>query len=337
MQRGIRKLITLGVALGLLTSCATNETFVPESTEIGFNAVTGNATRAIMSAGALPETASFDIWGFYSNDGSFKEFADNAKSNFMSGLKIEWTTGNDASRPQAWRNKDKYYYWPTTGVVGFYALHPSGLNGVKEPEYKGNGLQIDNYKVDITSKYTDLMYAYTLGTNRTTALPIQFKHALSQVEFVLKLEENYTDVDFYVEEIMLMNVDLQATFNYVQPSNIGKWSYNSDDQTDSLRYSDDNLLLSANAAVYSSAMVMMPQNLSKTAEAETSIRISYRMVQADGTEMTGQLVKQLSGLQQSWEQSTRYVYTLNFNLNEITFNPEITDWTEISVNQIKVP
>lgn len=331
------KIIVLGVALGLLASCATNETFVPETTEIGFNAVTGNATKAILSAGALPQTASFDIWGFYSNDGTFNEFSDNAGSNFMDGLKIEWTSGNDDTRPEAWRNKDKYYYWPTTGVIGFYAIYPSGLAGVKDPEFKGNGLKVENYTIDATSKYTDLMYAYTLGTNRSTALPIQFKHALSQIEFVLKLEENYPDVEFYIDEIQLLNVDLQATFQYVQPSSVASWIGNTDNQKDTIVYSDDKLSLSATANTYSTAMVMMPQVLSKADEAKTSISISYRMIQADGTVMTGILVKDISALQKSWDISTRYVYTLNFNLNEITFNPEVTDWTEISVNKIQVP
>ena len=82
---------------------------------------------------------------------------------------------------------------------------------------------------------------------------------------------------------------------------------------------------------------MMPQELSKADNAKTSISISYRMIQADGTVMTGQLVKDISTLQKSWDLSTKYVYTLNFNLNEITFNPEVTDWTEISVNRIQVP
>lgn len=337
MLKVFKKMSVLGVALGVLSSCATNETFMPETTEIGFNAVTGNATKAILSAGTLPTTASFDVWGFYSNDGSFAEFSDNSLSNFMSGLTIEWTSGNDESRPEAWRNKDKYYYWPTTGVIGFYALYPSGLNGVQKPEFKGRGLQIDDYTIDITSKYTDLMYAYTMGTNRTTALPIQFKHALSQIEFKVKLEENYPDVEFYVEKIELQNVDLQATFNYVQPSSVSIWTNNTDNQTESLKYSDESIKLSSETQVYSSAMVMLPQQLSRADTAETAISILYKMVQADGTIMDGTMVKVISTLQPSWEQSTKYVYTLNFNLNEITFNPEITDWTEISVNQIKVP
>lgn len=337
MQVKRKKVSVLAIALGLLASCATNESYMPETVEIGFNAVTGNATKAILSAGALPQTESFDIWGFYSNDGSFNEFADNSTSNFMDGLKIEWTSGNDASRPEAWRNKDKYYYWPTTGVIGFYAIYPSGLSGVQAPEFKGNGLVVENYKLDVTSKYTDLMYAYTLGTNRSTALPIQFKHALSQIEFALKLEENYPDVEFYIDEIQLLNVDLQATFKYVQPSSMGSWIDNTDCQIENILYSDDKKSLSATASTYSTAMVMIPQELSKADNAKTSISISYRMIQADGTVMTGQLVKDISTLQKSWDLSTKYVYTLNFNLNEITFNPEVTDWTEISVNRIQVP
>ena len=64
MQVKRKKISVLAIALGLLASCATHESCMPETMEIGFNAVTGNATKAILSAGALPQSESFDIWGF---------------------------------------------------------------------------------------------------------------------------------------------------------------------------------------------------------------------------------------------------------------------------------
>ena len=39
---------------------------------------------------------------------------------------------------------------------------------------------------------------------------------------------------------------------------------------------------------------------------------------------------------QEWQAGKRYLYTLNFKLNEITFNPSVTDWVDVAVATINI-
>ncbi len=39
---------------------------------------------------------------------------------------------------------------------------------------------------------------------------------------------------------------------------------------------------------------------------------------------------------QVWEPGKKYVYTLNFKLNEILFDPTVTDWVDVNVDTINI-
>ena len=116
-----KSLLIAASALLVLASC-TNDDSAPVQNEIGFKAITTNSTKAILDAGPLPNTESFDVWGYYSTqNNNFSDIAENATSNFMKKIKIEYVTPD-----LKWRNKDRKYYWPSTGKIGFYAMYPSG-------------------------------------------------------------------------------------------------------------------------------------------------------------------------------------------------------------------
>jgi hypothetical protein len=66
-------------------------------------------------------------------------------------------------------------------------------------------------------------------------------------------------------------------------------------------------------------MVMMPQTLS----AETSVRIEYKMVDAEGNVTWGETVKQLTSMQNEWKVSTKYSYLLNFSMDEKSATPTV--------------
>jgi hypothetical protein len=232
---------------------------------------------------------------------------------------MEWTTDASHSVQSAWRSRNYRYYWPVSGKVGFYALYPAGIANVAAPQYSGNGLQIDNYTIDMTNKFTDLMYAYQVGSVDSHVLSIDFKHALSQLEFNVQLNNALAGYTLYVTEIDIQNVDLSAQFNYVQSHDVCEWTNNTDNQTDVIKYSDNYLMLTNVKNTYASAMVMMPQTLSS----ETSVRIEYKMVDAEGNVTWGETVKQLTSMQNEWKVSTKYSYLLNFSMDEKSATPTV--------------
>ena len=106
------------------------------------------------------------------------------------------------------------------------------------------------------------------------------------------------------------------------------------------------------AAIYGAAKVMIPQlafaDNPATAETieGTTMTISYTMTQHESAAITGTVVvaspwkkvKEGDNVHDpavaisGWEPGKKYVYTLNFKLNEILFNPSVTDWVEVDMS-----
>lgn len=351
------QLILAAAALVVLASCTKSNvdpvnTAKTEGDEIGFTAVTQKATKAIITGTTYATTNVFKVWGWQSAAGDFSEFAEDAASNFMTNLPISWTGGRD-SRDEAWRNADNYYYWPFTGKISFLAIHPSTV----APTSTGWNATNDKPKASITG-YTitpgsnedvDLMFATNEGTrasNAETPVNMVFKHALSQIVVNVKTDEDYTaDVAFDVESVTFNNIDLSGTVAY--GNDAISWSAN-DTQTQNWDYYNTVLEDITNVAqVYGAAKVNIPQPANiKAGEldpsdplyvaadlTETTITVGYSMQQTGSDKITGTVT---ISKPQLWEAGKKYNYTINFRLNEILFNPSVTDWVDVNVTTINI-
>ena len=309
--------------------------------EIGFNAVTRKATKAnnaIISGSTYATDNTFNVWGWQSEAGDFSEFSDNAASNFMSNITISWC-GGPQSRANAWRNAEHYYYWPYTGKIGFLAVHPSTVapttTGWDATNDKAKAT-IADYTISASNDSTDLMFACAEGARRADALPLQFNHALSQIQFRVMTKDDYSaDMQFTIDSIRINKIDLSGDVLY-QNATI-TWSDNAA-QTESWDYYKVSQVAthaadSSAATMYGRAHVMIPQG----ENAETTLTIGYTMQQlpADANDpISGTVVV---AAPQEWLAGKRYVYTLCFNLYEITFNPTVNDWVDVNVATINIP
>lgn len=370
--------------------------------EIGFNAVAQKATKAdgaLVEGAVFPTDNTFKVWGFRTEAGDFSEFdAQNQASNFMNGLKIEYTTGSDTQRPLAWRNAEHYYYWPSTGKIGFYAFAPSSI-APDTKEYDGFKVAAYTINDDDATRTTDLMFGYAEGQNRGTALPLKFNHALSQILFKVMTDEDYgNDAVFTVKSVTINDVVLNGDFAFNRVN--GTWSNNTT-ESDGFNYEAADSLATNVAKNYGAGTLMIPQSLNAT------IDIEYTMKNANNETVAGTITKSISketlnvvaqkaidagdpvgngvyvecafsetGAERcaladktviyvkavastetavagtnyyekngntvtrgvdTWELGKKYIYTLNFKLNEITFAPTVTNWVEISVDEIELP
>lgn len=366
--------LILAAALVALASC-TKATVDPVNTakaegdEIGFNVVNQKATKAddaIITGTTYGTDNHFNVWGWQSEAGDFSDVADNATSNFMTGLKIEWTKGRDNTRAEAWRNATNYYYWPFTGKISFLAIHPFTVapTTVKwDDTNKKAKATIDNYTIDGDTKTTDLMFATNEGTrasNGDTPVNMVFKHALSQIQFRVRTNYDYTldGVEFKVNSVTLNNIDLSGNLAYA--NNAFTWS-NNDTQEETWAYYATPQVVTyaatdAAAALYGAANVMIPQPANADDPATpaviegTTITINYTMKQKTYAAITGTVIvaapwtKVKEGDTEhdpavafaAWEPGKKYNYTLNFNLKEILFNPSATNWVNVEVATINV-
>lgn len=340
--------LILATALVALASCnkeeVTNTDVNLESNEIGFNVVNRKATKAndaIISGTTYDHDNTFQVWGWQSEGGAFAEFADDDASNFMSNLTISWTGGR-LSRAEAWRNADNYYYWPFTGKISFLAIHPSTVapstTGWDATNDKPKATVAD-YTISAANKTVDLMFATNEGSRQVDALPMVFNHALSQIEVQVKTDEDYSaDVAFDVESVTFNNIDLSGDLAYA--NNAFTWTDNAA-QTESWSYYATVLEDITNSyQVYGAANVMIPQAASVADDPATTdaiegsyLTIGYSMEQTGSAKITGTVN---ISKPQVWEAGRKYVYTLNFRLNEILFNPSVTDWVTVNVETINI-
>ncbi len=338
------QLILATAALVALAAC-TKETAnleVPqnEANEIGFRAVSNMTTKAndaIITGTTYGTDNTFQVWGWQSAKGDFSEFAADAASNFMSNLTISYC-GGPSNRDNAWRNSANYYYWPFTGKIGFLAIHPSTVapstTGWDATNDKAKATVAD-YTIAAGNKTTDLMFAYAAGSRRSDALPIVFKHALSQILFKIKTDDDYThDVTFKVDSLAINNIDLSGDVAYANEAIT--WSDNAA-QTESWTYYSTTQEAVKTVADYGAANVMIPQAanayVADPLNVGTTLTIKYTMKQTNSDAITGIVTVNAAQL---WEAGKKYVYTINFKLNEILFNPSVTDWVEVSVAAINI-
>lgn len=322
-----------------------------ESNEIGFNAVTRVATKAnnaIVTGTTYGTDNTFKVWGWNSPASDFSEFADEAASNFMNGLTISYCTGPDANRAANWRNANNYYYWPFEGKISFLAVHPSDLTPTTTGWDATNDKPVAtfaDYTISASNKTVDLMFATNEGARQAAALPMVFKHALSQIEVKVKTYDDYSsDVRFDVNSVVFNNIDLSGDVSFANGAI--SWSDN-DNQTASWTYCNTALEgIDNDLQVYGAANLMIPQAANIDASAlestdpaynandsvETTITITYTMqpLPADSADPINGTVT--VSAPQVWAASSKYVYTLVFNLYEILFNPSVqADWVVVDV------
>ena len=357
------QLILAAAALAVLASCNKSNVDVvsSDSHEIGFNAVTQKATKAIITGTTYATTNTFQVWGWQSPAEDFSEFAENAASNFMPNVTISYCGGPE-SRADAWRNADHYYYWPFTGKISFLAIHPSTV----APTSTGWDATNDKPKATI-SNYTitpgsnedvDLMFANNAGTRNSIIVTgdgmvgMVFKHALSQIVVNVKTDQDYTaDVAFDVESVTFNNIDLSGNVAY--GNDAISWSAN-DTQTQNWVYYNTVLEDITNVAqVYGAAKVNIPQPANFNASildpsdpqydvddtVAATLTIGYSMEQTGSAKITGTVTIAdpfLSVKTNAWEAGKKYNYTINFRLNEILFNPSATNWVNVNVDAVNI-
>ena len=346
------QLILAAAALVALASCS-NDGFTPANDgEIGFNVVNRLSTRAnnaIISGTTYGTDNTFQVWGWQSEAGDFSEFATDDASNFMSDLTISYC-GGPAGRTDAWRNSAHYYYWPFTGKISFLAIHPSTV----VPTSTGWDATNDKPKAAITgytitpgsNETTDLMFATNEGSRRADGLPMVFQHALSQIEVQVKTDDDYSDdVAFDVDSVVFHGIDLSGNVAFANEA--VTWTENTTQTQNWIYYNTVLEDVTDSYQVYGAAKVNIPQAQHNAAaavgepgdpgyvaaDAGTTITIGYSMEQTASEKISGTVTV---AAPQLWEAGKRYVYTLNFRLNEIIFSPSVTDWVEVTVTTINI-
>lgn len=202
------------VALGamVLTSCAQDEVLDTPKDGVQFRVVAENAGRGTV------ETTN-DIDDFIVKAFNVDDYDKNG-SVFMNDMKVYRTKSGDTWSDWTY-NSTKF--WPNKGEVNFYSYSPANLGeyatvsigAVKQVEGNGTvnkGAQTITYTVPTdAASQIDILYALNTGMSKADKnVPVNFRHALSQVVFKAKCVKSDLKVD--IQSIRIANLKTTGTF-----------------------------------------------------------------------------------------------------------------------------
>ncbi len=363
-----KSLLFAALAVVAMASCTKNELKVPSTGSdavISFQPVVANATKAtyLTTANMKDECNEFGVFAWYAEPtlavaGSGTAYMDNVKVTYSGSIDEGASAGVGAWAPGS------PYYWPKNGTLSFDAYAPAsahaetpGAGTGKVTSTAANGLKIENYTVAALANQYDLLYSTrtqdkvtsTGGSNDTyDGVDIAFHHALAAIEVTAKTDKNYSDA-IKLKTITILNAYSKGTFNQnmtnATTEGTAAWSGHGTEESYVLFSGDQALSMTPLTSPAISNAILLPQLFAHTPN-KVSIRVDYTIKHgtaelaqyyiADLSTTYGHEGSDPSALLSAWVMGKRYTYNFIFSLDEVYFAPSVTDWTEVTVDNINV-
>lgn len=321
------------MALGAiaLTSCSQDEVIEVQKDAISFAAFNENASRADILKSADLVGKEFKVWGVV---------AEGATPTYIS-----YIDGINCTVTGTRTNIQSGYYWPT-GTMDFYAVYPADVANASlgtPSAYASNTAGITGVEVADANNQTDILYALTTGqTKKTEDVPLNFKHALSQVVFKVKIADNVEqDIEVKLNSVTVKNLIKKGNFSFPKAATtdagVGSWTLSEDagdagasyvvSPTD---YIIDNIdaTTATNVTEETNPMLIIPQshniesskanwNVNGLFVVNTTVTAKYNRDANPDYETSINLVNTPTYIPVTfaWEPGKKYVYTFIYDAN----------------------
>lgn len=354
-----------------LVGCSADEEIAnistSESNAISFNVVSNNPqTKATMIDGVGDlQSHPFEVFAFKNNAYYMGSKGDDWKDH---GVELHYNANRwDYTDPSA------TYYWPHQAALDFYAVSPAdaiNAGAFGQVFIKPDVKQFSCYLTDQTNDVqVDAMYATAFNITKEKSsngmVSLQFKHALSQVVFQARKNNNSQAISVEIKGMQLYNVCSRGTFTFPSTEGTtGTWNPTLKTLRTIDLGSDSIVVLSGEQITnlsLTNPLLCIPQTLTAWSpstsnpiddQADTDagisdrgktsfLRIQCKIHDGDhyfvGDADTWGYTYVPFGAK--WEEGKRYIYTLYFgagyNANgseidivPITFDAEVTDWID---------
>lgn len=337
-----RILLASAAVILMFASCSKTEVENPGK-EMTFNAFSlkSQSKALIPTTGVYPTSETFGVYAYYlEKDKNWESNQEDSIRYFREEIKYQ--TGRT---PKVWA-ADKKYYWPAVGSITFFAFSPYSVGALYTG---GNGITLSDFTV---TQDKDFMVAApakdkTMNDNTgVTGVDIVFGHKLSLVDFKIKTKEDYSTDGWTikVKEIKLDSIYSNGDYKQIYGSNSDVWS----NQANQISYTftaDDaangGQEATKTAAVYKStwredpesdALLALPQVLNTTPGTAAKLTVTYTVTQKIGSttlyndEVKTKTVDLSNETISEWKVNKKYVYTIILALDEILFDPSVTNW-----------
>ena len=360
----MKKYFFILAAAAALAACAKNEVtpvLSQENTEIAYNvapktkATTDFATTNVFASWAyyLPNDKNWDA-----NLTDAQLYIDNSKISYQ-------TDGSDT-----WKETGKTYYWPKGGKLTFFAYSlnknnldlnvGNSLNHVaiaKEADCYGITALIDldeNPNTDFL--VADIAKDQFQNTNKAhfrVGVPTLFKHKFSRVQFQVKKAAGYAGKEFKLNSIKFNKLSHAATYAQSQDA----------DKTGTKDGINEEYILASGTrttqvytetalAITSTDYVAVPEANEKRyiyipqdfkgvtdANAIATIEVNYTVTTTVGGNKVDDVCTATINVKDyfdSWEMGKKYIFKLDFTLDEIKWDPAVENWVDVNSSDITI-
>lgn len=243
------------------------------------------------------------------------------------------------------------YYWPKEGFLSFAAYSPFGVSG--DVTYGATGLSVVGHTVSTnTAEHIDFMYAPRVYNRNSSTeegddtdskyiydgVNILFEHAMSSIVFKVARKTGINaDTKITLKKITLTQPYLKADFNetITDGATYGaspKWS-NWSSEGDIVAYNSGTQLTESLVEYVNNTdddIILIPQTLTD----DVKVVLEYTITNPGGHDLDQVSEIQLNAHTSAWGMGTRYTYNITIGLDEIIFDPAVTDWTDAAGGDI---
>ena len=369
----MKKIIYILTAATLI-SCTKNEVAYEPTHEIGFTAVAGNITKAVVDGTTYPTDLNMYVFAWTTDYGdAATEISPNYinKGEFKYKGAYQTVTGDSESdkNPNVWGGLSQSYYWPNTHNLHFAGFSKSGnVANLATISYNCHteALSIGNYSPGNEGANDLMWFGSTEGKKadgydkNTPYVPVDMYHTCSWITFIVKGES--ATKDYKVTEMKMINIDQTATVTCdPSPENSDptiKWTGNTDKENNENNHTNYAITLPSGGITIGTTGVNVETNDDKTETKTTGgnivvipqvpgkLCLTYTYKSSTGAEITEKIegdkaldLKITTNATDSgnkWEPGKHYIYTITIKANEILIAPTPVDWTDSTVPPITV-
>ncbi len=343
-------LLLPAAAAALLLGCSKNEVATVESApqEITFQTV---ETKA---ASNFATDKKFYSYAYFLPKGSTGWSTNySSATSYISGSLIEYV--NDKT---AWKNATTTYYWPKEGELTFFAWTDYTDNpSVTDCTIScANDKGINTTGYDVTkNKNKDLMVADIAAAQKQNTtqhdtwakgVPTVFKHVLSNLVFTVRTDETdsgnaYPDGMFKLKSVKLKSVYTKGDYTQGSPT-AGATPWSNQATTAELpTYSGSEVSVTQTAQTLTPTTddyyIVLPQTFSDTTpeiEIVYTITTNYTGTAVTETVTATKALKYIYTA--NWENGKKYTLNIILGVEEILWDPDVTDWTAGTAGQINI-
>jgi len=243
---------------------------------------------------------------------------------------VDYTYSQDKD-DEMWHHDPKIY-WPLAGKLDFLAYSAKNDFDAKDVawnEKKASESIVLTVLEDRTQD--DIVYSSYAGRESSTgadAVPMQFKHAQAWLEFQIKVANSDMEDKIAIEEIVIENIynDGELTIENNSGDASAEWSFRKSQSKDVV-FDDEYSLYGSQNADYSldnaidSEISYMDMLLPE--QAKTSFVIKYVLAG-----QPNKLEYRYTLGTDNWLQGNKYIYEIQFNVNELTVAPTVKEYVD---------